>query len=174
MGLKDRLLQAKCKVGAHSGEWRQIAAGSCDEQRTCAHCGTVSSRTEHHLTNWDYVDDPAAPACTQECHCQRCPLAEQRVEHAMSFRHHYAGLHEACRQREDCTRCGFTQGRTRMSHVWNKPVEFEGDYSIRKVWACMACEAKIVRDVGSADPREDSHDYAENSRPKMHVFAKPK
>jgi hypothetical protein len=167
MGLKDRLLQAKCKVGVHSGEWRQIATGSCNEQRTCAHCGTVSNRTEHHLSDWAYSDDPAAPACTQERHCQRCPQAEQRVEHTMTFRYEYPGRHEVCRQRSDCTRCGFTDGHTYLRHHWKDPVPVA---ELGKAYACQICGAVIVRGPGSIGPLESAHDYAENGRPRWVTF----
>lgn len=161
MGLKDRLLQAKCKVGVHSGEWQQLAAGSCDEQRTCVHCGEVSNRTSHHLSDWMYSDDPAAPACTQERQCQRCPLAEREVRHTMEFRYDYPGIHEVCRQRLDCTRCGFTERKTRLNHHWDDGVmaSDDGGYRVRKIYTCWNCRSQIPRDTSGIPPYPHSHDY---------------
>jgi hypothetical protein len=161
MGLKDRLLQAKCKVGVHSGEWQQLAAGSCDEQRTCAHCGEVSNRTSHHLSDWAYSDDPAAPACTRERQCQRCPHVEQEVKHTMEFRYDYPGRHEVCRQRLDCTRCGFTEGTTHLNHHWDKGVvsSDDGGYRLRKIYTCLNCKARIPRATDGIPPYAHSHDY---------------
>jgi hypothetical protein len=142
MGLKDRLLQAKCKVGVHAGEWKQLAAGSCDEQRTCAHCGTVSNRTDHHLSDWAYTDDPAAPACTRERNCQRCPLVQQEVKHTMEWRalNHYS---EPCRQSHVCTRCGLTESTTRMNHRWDSGEFTDGARMV--VFTCKVCRAEELR-----------------------------
>jgi hypothetical protein len=159
MGLKDRLLQAKCKVGVHSGEWKQLAAGSCDEQRTCTHCGEVSNRTDHHLTDWAYSADPAAPACTRERHCQRCPQMQQEVKHTMEFRYDYPGRHEVCMMRADCTRCGFTEGRKTLRHHWDRGVDpFDDGHhypSGKKVYTCEICRLQVVRDSSQLPPRQD-------------------
>lgn len=142
MGLKDRLLQAKCKVGAHSGEWKQLAAGSCDEQRTCVNCGAVSNRTDHHLSDWAYTDDPAAPACTRERHCQRCPLAQQEVKHTLEWRaiDRYS---DPCRQAHVCTRCGLMEGTTRMNHRWDSGEFTDGARMV--VFTCKVCRAEELR-----------------------------
>jgi hypothetical protein len=167
MGLKDRLLRAKCKIGAHSGEWLQVAAGSCDEQRTCAHCGLVSSRTEHRLSGWSYVTDPAAPACTRERHCQRCPDMEREVKHTMRWRADYPGGHEKCMKRHDCTRCGFTEGRTMLAHQW-QPDPGTGNFSpagqvfgtdnnfpagpVMSSYTCMNCLTRVTRYQNAPPP----------------------
>jgi hypothetical protein len=162
MGLKDRLLQAKCKVGVHSGEWKQLAAGSCDEQRTCAHCGEVSNRTDHHMSDWAYSADPAAPACTRERRCQRCPHVQQEVKHTMDWQYDYEGRHEQCRMRLDCTRCGLTEGKTLLAHRWDLGVEPRDsgyDYSTRiKVYTCEICLLQVVRKADAFPPRQDARD----------------
>ena len=161
MGLKDRLLQAKCKVGAHSGEWKQLAVGSCDEQRTCVHCGVVSNRTEHHFSGWADSIDPDAPPCTRERRCQRCPHVRQEVKHTMGHVYEYEGRHDMCRARIECTRCGFTEGRTVLAHQWSDAVYFFDDYQRKKAYTCMICRRQIVRDGDSiVGPMPDSHDYA--------------
>lgn len=142
MGLKDRLLQAKCKVGAHSGEWKQLATGSCDEQRTCVNCGAVSNRIDHHLSGWAYTDDPAAPACTRERHCQRCPVAEQEVKHTMEWRalDRYSA---PCLQSHVCSRCGLQEGAPRMHHRWDSGEFTEGARMV--VFTCKVCRATELR-----------------------------
>jgi hypothetical protein len=159
MGLKDRLLQAKCKVGVHSGEWKQLATGSCDEQRTCAHCGVISHRTDHHMTDWAYSTDPAAPACTRERHCGRCPLAEQEVKHTMDFRYDYEGRHEKCMMRLDCTRCGFTERKTLLAHHWDQGVVREDYYGYdrpKKVYTCEICRLQVERATDAFPPHQDA------------------
>jgi hypothetical protein len=159
MGLKDRLLQAKCKVGMHSGEWKQLAAGSCDEQRTCGHCGEVSHRTDHHMSDWAYSDDPAAPACTRERLCQRCPNVEQEVKHTMDWRYDYEGRHEKCLMRLDCTRCGFTQRKTLLAHRWDRGSEpgYEGAHpALKKVYTCEICRAQVIRGANDFPPHQDA------------------
>jgi hypothetical protein len=159
MGLKDRLLQAKCKVGVHSGEWQQLAAGACDEQRTCVHCGEVSQRTDHHLSQWAYSDDPAAPACTRLRRCERCPLVEQEVKHTMEFQYGYPGRHEMCMKRLDCTRCGFTQGNTLLAHRWDRGSEpgYEGaNPALKKVYTCEICRLQVIRPASAFPPRQDA------------------
>jgi hypothetical protein len=142
MGLKDRLLQAKCKVGAHSGEWKQLAAGSCDEQRTCVNCGAISNRTDHHLSDWAYTDDPAAPACTRERHCQRCPVAQQEVKHTMEWRA-MDRYRDPCRQTHVCTQCGLTEGTTKMNHRWDSGEFTDGARMV--VFTCKVCRAEELR-----------------------------
>jgi hypothetical protein len=163
MGLKDRLLAAKCKIGVHSGEWKQLAAGSCDEQRTCVHCGQVANRTDHHMSDWAYSADPAAPPCTQERHCERCPEMRQEVRHTMQWRYDYEGRHEPCRQRLECTECGFTEGKTMLNHNWSDPVEWSEDgtvYRLKKLYTCEVCRRQVARDRDSlGGPRHDARDY---------------
>jgi hypothetical protein len=159
MGLKDRLLQAKCKVGAHSGEWRQLAAGSCDEQRTCGHCGVVSSRTEHHLSKWAYSTDPAAPACTRERRCERCPELKQEVKHTTEWRYDYPGRHEQCRKRLECTRCGFTDGTTVLAHNWDggsEPGYIGSNPALKKVYTCKMCRLQVARNASAFPPNADA------------------
>jgi hypothetical protein len=164
MGLKDRLLRAKCSAGFHSGEWEQIASGSCDEQRTCVHCAEVSARTDHHMAGWAYADDPAVPACLKERRCQRCPLVEQEIQHTMQWTYVHPvnpapesgwaavkmvmkGRAEQCRQGNICNRCGFTDGKTIIRHVWDLgtdlPVEI-GRHP-KRVYTCEICGAEDVR-----------------------------
>jgi hypothetical protein len=159
MGFKDRLLQAKCKVGAHSGEWTQLATGSCDEQRTCVHCGVVSNRTEHHLSSWADSTDPDAPPCTRERRCERCPHVQQEVKHSMRPVFEYEGRHEICRARIECTQCGFTEGRTMMAHRWGDAVEFFDDDGRKKAYTCIICRARIVRDYHSISPLPDAYPF---------------
>jgi hypothetical protein len=159
MGLKDRLLQTKCKVGVHSGQWTQLAAGSCDERRTCAHCGEVSRRTDHHLSDWAYSADPAAPACTRERHCARCPLAEQEVKHTMEFRYDYPGWHEKCLMRLDCTRCGYTENKKLLAHQWDRgsePGYEDGHPALKKVYTCEICRKQVIRYADAFPPKTDA------------------
>jgi hypothetical protein len=158
MSLKDRLFQAKCKVGMHSGEWEQLAAGSCDERRTCVHCGDVANRTEHHMSDWAYSADPAAPACTRERHCGRCPHAQLEVRHTMEWQRDYEGRHERCRVRLDCSRCGFTEGRTKMAHRWDmgtaSPGSGLGNSMPTKTYTCWTCSRQVTRTGGPPSPSE--------------------
>jgi hypothetical protein len=159
MGLKDRFLQAKCKVGVHSGEWKQLAVGSCDEQRTCAHCGEVSSRTDHHLSDWAYSEDPAEPACTRERLCQRCPQVQREVKHTMDWRYDYEGRHERCMKRLDCTRCGFTEGKKLLAHHWDRGSEpgYQGaNPTLRKVYTCEICFLQVARNASAFPPSADA------------------
>ncbi len=169
MGLKDRLLRAKCSAGFHSGDWRQIAAGSCDEQRDCVHCGNVSTRTDHHLADWVYATDPAAPACLMERRCQRCPQVERDVKHTMIWGYveltekpptsgwdaagrallrGLGGRAERCRQHYVCTRCGVTDGKTIIKHSWDSGTRFLNDVGHPKmVYICKICGTEDVRNL---------------------------
>jgi hypothetical protein len=160
MGLKDRLLRAKCSAGFHSGEWKQIAAGACDEQRTCVNCAEVSNRTEHHLSDWEYSADPAAPACTQERRCQRCPLVERDVKHTMEWQYIHTeeaglkaagtvllGREERCRQALVCSRCGLANGKSAIRHRWDAGFEVREARSgeIKRLYTCMQCGREDIR-----------------------------
>jgi hypothetical protein len=161
MGLKDRLLRAKCSAGFHSGEWKQIAAGTCDEQRTCANCGEVSNRTDHHLSDWAYSADPAAPACTRERSCQRCPLVDRDVKHTMEWQYVHtasekglqaamavlSGRREQCRQANVCSRCGQTDGKTRIMHRWDNGHDYQEDAyrPLQTLYICLHCGLEDIR-----------------------------
>jgi hypothetical protein len=164
MGLKDRLLRAKCSAGFHSGEWEQIAAGSCDEQRTCISCTEVSARTAHHLTDWAYTDDPADPACLTVRSCLRCPLAEWTMRHTMEWmfvnpvnpapgsgweavKLVMKGPAEKCRKGYICTRCGFTDGKTMIQHRWGPGAELpvENGRQPKVLYTCEICRTEDVR-----------------------------
>lgn len=167
MGLKDRLLKAKCAAGFHSGEWKQITAGSCDERRDCSHCSEVSTRTEHYLTNWAYAQDEGAPACLQERHCQRCPLIEREVKHTMNWTYVnpidgppvesawdavskvLKGRAEKCRQGNICSRCGYTDGKTMIKHTWDTGTELPQEIGRRRkiVYTCDICRTEDIRNM---------------------------
>jgi hypothetical protein len=159
MGLMDRLRQAKCAVGVHSGQWQQVAVGACDEQRTCANCGEVSRRVDHHLSDWAYSSNPAAPPCTQERRCQRCPQAQQEVKHTIEFTYDYPGYHEPCRMRAECTRCRFTDGTTLLAHKWDRgsePGYVGSDPAPKKVYTCKLCGKQVLRGATAFPPSADA------------------
>ena len=86
MGLKDRLLKAKCAAGFHSGEWKQVAAGSCDERRDCAHCGEVSTRVGWRgIKGVVPVAVPVVPVQGKRCHLLVADLYSGRVRRGVQF-----------------------------------------------------------------------------------------
>ncbi len=108
------------------------------------------------MSDWAYSADPAAPACTRERRCQRCPHVQQEVKHTMDWQFDYEGRHEKCRKRLDCTRCGFTEGKTLLAHAWDQGRVDDSDYSrVRKVYTCQSCLKQVERRTDSLPPRSD-------------------
>jgi hypothetical protein len=87
---------------------------------------------------------------------------QQEVKHTMDWRYDYEGRHGPCRQRIDCTRCGFTEGKTLLRHRWDLGVEPRDsgyDYTRRyKVYTCEMCSLQVVRYADQFPPRQDAHD----------------
>jgi hypothetical protein len=163
MGLKDKFLKAKCATGLHGGEWAQIAAGSCDEQRACPICESVSTRTKHYLGDWTQTADPAAPKCQFQRNCSRCPQVDTKIEHDSQLEYVndrppesgwtavgrvLGGRAERCRQRYVCTRCGDTNGKTFIQHRWGNGKFFLDEYDRRKVaYLCLVCGTEEIKNA---------------------------
>lgn len=137
MGLKDRLRQAKCATGFHTGEWQALASDSCDEQRVCSICGNVSTRVQHDLADWQFVGERSTSGCLAERRCNRCGVAERENQHSMDREYVRS---RSCRQRHVCSFCGYTNGKTFIEHEWGELIKIEGRTGHYRY--CLRCDAE--------------------------------
>ena len=159
----------RCKLGKH--QWREweFRAGSCEQQRVCAHCQVQESRQQpHQWGEWEYLEG----SCTQQRVCARCQTQESRQQahtwgkweyisedsceqQRVCFRcqtqetrqqPHTWGDWEyiaenLCEQQRTCTRCQIQE--TRQSHTWRKWEDIEGTCEQQRV--CTRCQTQATR-----------------------------
>ncbi|MER7270391.1 hypothetical protein ABT344_19065 [Micromonospora carbonacea] len=100
--LKAAFGKAKCRVGAHDGEWTYVADGECGMRMVCRRCGVPQTRTTHRYGDWRYTgaDDDCAASRT----CRRCSHAEHRDRH--EFGSPVYVRDGSCEVMKVCQRCG--------------------------------------------------------------------
>jgi hypothetical protein len=144
---KDFFDKGKCALGFHTGEWRYLQEGSCQQTRICLRCQVASQQLVHAWKSWDYEksDD-----CRMARRCGRCAEAETKVEHVWGSPI-YAS-EQSCALVRPCSRCEETSAAGN-AHVWQS-WSYDAADNCSQIVTCSRCgengsERRTVHDWGA-------------------------
>ncbi|HEX6436528.1 MAG TPA: lipocalin family protein [Candidatus Binatia bacterium] len=144
---KDLFDKGKCALGFHTGEWRYLQDGSCEQTRICSRCRVASQQLVHPWQTWDYE---SSNDCRMSRRCGRCAEAESKVEHVWASPI-YAS-EQSCALVHPCSRCKETSPAGN-AHVWQS-WSYDTANNCSQVLGCSRCgesgsERRTVHDWGA-------------------------
>lgn len=142
---KDLFDKGKCALGFHTGEWRYLQDGSCQQTRICSRCKVASQQLVHAWQSWEYEksDD-----CRMARRCGRCAEAETKIEHVWASPVYES--EQSCALVRPCSRCKETSPAGN-AHVWQS-WSYDAADNCSQVVTCSRCGA-------SGSERRTVHDW---------------
>lgn len=170
--VKGWIGKAKCRLGAHAGDWAYAATQDCTLLRICSRCGAASHRTRHCWAAWEYR---TAADCQQARRCDRCDESQERVTHEWGQARYQA--EGSCDRMQVCLRCG--EGRpAQVLHMWGSE-EYVSDGGCARQRRCDRCGISKAAGIAhqcsewqSAIAGEDSARSCQRCRSTEHAGAR--
>ena len=138
-GAKEMGERALCFAGLHSGEWKYVNHGSCEQKYVCIrlHCDHTDTRKLHESwSSWLYFKQNS---CLKERHCIRCKAREEKEIHQSWTEWEYTAKNN-CDQVRNCERCEKKDYREQHNFGSERHLTYMNDCIVHEL--CKRCGYK--------------------------------